>query len=374
MDGSFSLWGKNSRLRALLAASLAFHLLGAPPALYLVGRPSAPEPDHRFELSLEQSTEEEQRPREEQPPPLVESAAAASPRPSDMWPAADLAPPDAPELPSRPSLDWYPEVASVPLDAWRVPAAAQPIGPSAAGLSPPPPGPEETAEPAAPRFADSPPPSLMVGLGRGYLTAVAGETVFSQDAREELRRRVYARHRYPREAVEMELEGDVIVRFRLDAEGTPTDISVPQPGEGLALLEEQALRMVREGGPYPVATTRRKVEFFVAMAYLNTDERSAARIAVVRPSGLEAVDRFAAQLGASDARADPETGWKVVEFRVSATLEKSGDMSEGAGVRVIDLDGDQRWRQFLEANSSRLPAPPEQTDYFTIPIRFRFSD
>ena len=214
----------------------------------------------------------------------------------------------------------------------------------------------------------------MVGLGSGYLTAVAGETVFSQDAREELRRRVYAGHRYPREAVEMELEGDVTVRFRLDAEGAPMDISVPRAGEGLALLEEQALRMVRESGPYPVATTRRKVEFCVAVAYLNTDARSAARTAVVRPSGLEALDRFAAQLAAADAHADPETGWKVVEFRVSATLERSGDMPEEAGVRVTDLNGDQRWRQFLEVNSSRLPGPPEQTDYFTIPIRFRFSD
>ncbi len=366
---------KGSRkLRMLLIASLGCHLLATPPALYYLGRPNETEAVASIEASLELTPDEERTIPNEDSRPLMESFSDA-PRPlADRWAASDLVPPEAPALTPRPALDWYPRREAVPLDVWKVPSAKKLAGPDTPALTPPPPAPGKPAEPATPRISDSPPPALVSGLGNGYLTALPGDAILSDAARNELRERVYARHSYPREAVDLELEGDVTVRFRLDAEGAPIDVEAVEPQEGLTLLEEQAVRMVREGGPYPLPDIRRKVEFYVAVAILNTEEAGAVRSLVVRPSGLDAVDRFATRLAGSDVGASPEPGWKVVPFKVLATLQSPGSSGDAAVVRVIELDGDERWRGFLEANSSRLGAPRDSSDYFSIPIRFRFSD
>lgn len=366
--------GRGRNFRMLLIASLGCHLLAAPPALYLLGRPNAPEPGGRLEGTLELTPAEIQPRPEEEQTPVVDSAGHAPRQSAHRWADTDLVPPEEPEIPAHPALDWHPGRDWVPLDAWRVPVEEESPGPAAVTMTPPPPEAAEPAESAGPRYSDSPPPSLSSGLGRGYLTAIPGGTVLSDAAREKLRAQVYARHSYPREAVELELEGDVVLRFRLDAEGAPTDIEAVETPKELAVLEKQAVRMVREGGPYPRPTTRRKVEFLVAVAYLHDDMEGAVRSAVVRPSGWEAVDRFATRIARADAISDPEPGWKVVEFKVSATMERSGSESGAAGVRVTKLEGDERWREFLETNSSRFGAAPEKSDYFSIPIRFRFSD
>jgi protein TonB len=66
---------------------------------------------------------------------------------------------------------------------------------------------------------------------------------------------VAARRRYPAMALQLQLEGDVLVRVRLNANGTLASQPTLAESCGHTLLDEEALRMVSQAAPFPALPT-----------------------------------------------------------------------------------------------------------------------
>lgn len=227
--------------------------------------------------------------------------------------------------------------------------------------------------PLAPIFPAEPPHAFLDDLPSAAVRLGETRTVFGDRSEEELRRRVYEGTYYPEAAADLELEGVVIVGFRVDGEGQPSDLGIANPEECHPILQEEALSMVRGGGPYPVPETRRDIEVTVALAYLNTPEVRAERVRMLLSSGAAAVDQHARQMAAQDAARDDRTGWRLVLYRTRARVAVRPGR-QLVSPRLESFDGDSRLKRvFVESLPQLLPR--EQTSArLKIPIQFRILD
>ncbi len=233
----------------------------------------------------------------------------------------------------------------------------------------------ETADtsPLAPLFPADPPHEFLDGLPSAAVRLGEAHTVFGERAEAELRRRVYAHTYYPEAAADLNLEGVVIVGFRINADGEPRDLSVTNPEMCHPILQEEALAMVRSGAPYPVPESSREVEVSVALAYLNTPEGHAERIHMLLSSGADAVDQHARQMAAQDATLTPELGWHLALYQVRGKIIlKPGEKM--VTPRLDAFIGDPRLKRvFVESLPQLLPRNDDGTR-LKIPIQFRILD
>jgi TonB family protein len=228
--------------------------------------------------------------------------------------------------------------------------------------------PPESEQPASgSKWGDEPPEQTLAGLPPGGVVVRADEPVFRPGDREELLRRVYSQRSYPEEALSLEIEGVVVVRFRLDRDGQARDITVVQPDEGRALLEEEAVRMVDAGSPYPVPEMRQAVEITSAVAYLVSEVSDRPKVVVVRPTGNPEVDGLALRIGEKEAASDPAPGWHVIPLsaRGEALASLAGER------RIVGFDGDKRLRTLFHEHMESIAPLPSRTAFLRVPIKFR---
>jgi len=199
-----------------------------------------------------------------------------------------------------------------------------------------------------------------------------GEPPFDADRRAELVRRIYSQRNYPEEALDAGVEGEVMVRFRLDDKGLPLDIDVTQPSVGNDSLVREAVRMVAAGAPYPVPSMRRTIELFTAAAYRNTPGGRPDTVVVVLPSGNAPIDGHVTLLATEDAANDEREGWQLVSFAVRAVFDvPPGGPAEAS---LVSFEGDPRWRRFLLEHAGDLLPSGSSTGFLRLPIKFRIVD
>jgi TonB family protein len=227
--------------------------------------------------------------------------------------------------------------------------------------------------PLAPIFPAEPPGTFLDGLPSAAVRLGETRTIFGGQSEEELRRRVYAGTYYPEAAADLELEGVVIVGFRVDGDGQPTDLSVTNEEMCHPILQEEALSMVRSGAPYPVPGTRREIEVTVAVAYLNTPHGQGERVQMLLSSGVEAVDQHARQMAAQDALQNDQLGWHLALYRVGAKVTvKPGRHLHSP--RLDSFDGDSRLKRVFVESLPHLIPRGESSARLKIPIQFRILD
>lgn len=227
--------------------------------------------------------------------------------------------------------------------------------------------------PLAPIFPAEPPPQFLDGLPAAAVRLGTTRMLFGERAEAELRRRVYANTYYPEAAADLDVEGVVIVGFRIDAKGQPADLSVTNAESCHPILQEEALAMVRGGAPYPVPEHTRDVDVTVALAYLNTPDAHAERIRMLLSSGAAGVDQQARQMAAQDATLQPELGWHLALYRVSSRISvKPGE--KVVSPRLESFTGDARLKRvFVESLPQLLPLD-DGGAHLKIPIQFRILD
>jgi TonB family protein len=221
-----------------------------------------------------------------------------------------------------------------------------------------------------PSYPDAPPESLLREVPKGGLQMRGAEPLFDPGLKEELETQIYDQANYPPEARDVAAEGTVMVRFRLDREGRPDRVKAVGGEEVHPALREEAERMVREGGPYPIPTFRCTVDLFVAAAYLNTQAEKGERVVVVAPSGRDSVDSLAKKLAREEAANDPIEGWHVASYpvRVLFDLLPSGDLE------VVSFEGDDRWKEVVLSHVEELVTTKDVGAFLRIPIQFNFED
>jgi len=372
----------NRRLSVVLGISLVVHLTGLPPLLYLLDAGAPQAPLEKAALDIEMAPERENAPvdkwKEPEANPEQTISEPLAIEPADEETQAihmDEPPIDLDLMWERPSL----EPVSVRIPPRRPKAVHRPGKPGA--LSKPaeptpevePPDPDPVVEPMLPTYPDAPPASLLEGLPGGALSSGPGEPLFDQDEKNELMRLVYSQNRYPEEALDLNIEGLVVVRFRLDGSGNPHDVRIANEEEAHASLQDEAKRMVEEGGPYPVPTIRTTVELFVAVAYLNTEEQKGRKLVLVHPSGNRGVDEKAKELAALDAREDEKSGWRIAGYSVRAVFDYTPGPG-GVSARLVTFEGDSRWKRFLADHVTDLFPPSGRTGYLRIPIKFKITN
>ncbi len=238
-----------------------------------------------------------------------------------------------------------------------------------------PPSPEATPEtlPVAPLFPEDPPEALRANLPAHAVRLGKLSTLYGSESENELRRRVYAQTYYPEAAADLELEGVVIVGFRVDSDGHPRNLQVTNPDECPTLLQEEALSMVRSGAPYPVPESTQDLSVTIAVAYLNTPSQRGERVKLLLSSGVPALDQHARQMAAQDALQNTGEGWHLALYQVDASVT----VRPGAGVvspRLNSYQGDARLqRVVLESLHQLLPAQ-KSSAFLKIPIQFRILD
>jgi len=304
-------------------------------------------------------------------PPLTELSSPALPEPPDLM---------MPRINERPELAMsdirFPESAFGE-HLVRPDTPTRPHGParpsSGPGTAAAPPETTPDRAPLAPIFPATPPGELLDGLPSAAVRLGETQTVFGSRSEEELRRRVYEGTYYPEAAADLELEGVVIVGFRVDGEGQPSDLSITNPEMCHPILQEEALSMVRSGAPYPVPESRREVEVTVALAYLNTPDGYAERVQMLLSSGAESVDQHARQMAAQDAALNEKMGWHLALYRVRARVSvKPG--RQLISPRLDAFDGDPRLKRvFVESLPLFLPQNATSAR-LKIPIQFRILD
>ncbi len=360
------------------AVSLLLHAATVPAVLHFVdrlpdGNPSLPDP-------IEAQLTEEKPP----PPPKPEEPPRLIQEPQE---SAIVEPPTEPEFLEERPLDMPPPEApprlaalhvTIPEDALRMaprpPGVTHSPAPRPLPADPPAdPPPAPVADPVAPLVPEEPPESLLVGLPGQAVSLGRDRTFLGGEAESEVRRRIYAQTYYPEAAAELELEGVVVVGFRVDGQGNPLDIEVANRKESHPVLCDEAVAMVRRGAPYPVPTLRRKVALTMAVAYLTTPDSRAERIRLVLPSGNAALDERVRQLAAQDATDDVGDGWQLAIYRIDAEV----DVQPGPGMvspRLVTYAGDVRLKRALVEHLHELLPVPPRSGQLKIPIQFRILD
>jgi TonB family protein len=233
--------------------------------------------------------------------------------------------------------------------------------------------PAEIADPVAPAYPDLPPSSLLSGLPGSAFGAGKSSTVLSKEQQQELRRRLYNQTYYPDSAADLDLEGMVVVGFRLNDKGQPIDVSVTNRDETHTILQEEAIAMVMRGAPYPVPVVRRALNLFLAVAYLNTTDSPAERIQNVLPTGIPALDDRVNNLAAQDAVTNPKPGWHIVTYPVTAQFELHPGRTVTSS-RLIKFGGDKRLRRTILECLPNLMEVPGVSGVVKVPIQFRIID
>lgn len=359
------------RLRRILIVSVLFHAMAVPPALYVLGIVGEPDQLPQREVVLEvEKTRKKARVRPLVRPIVEPSRIEPPPFRARPIPILDEPLPDIPLMYERPSI----EPVTVSLTPFKSHSGTTAAGSGHAHLPLPPSEPagneqpEPALEPEAPRYPEAPPAEILNGLPRGGVEADSGEPIFQRDSRDELLKRVYAGSGYPDEALDLGLEGEVVVRFKLDAAGKPRNIAAVDSCEEMALLEEQAVQMVREGGPYPVPLIRKTVEIRGATAFLNTGSDTPDKVLLVRSTGNAKLDAALRKLALRDA-AGKGPGWHVRSYEARAIADFHPGGLKPPVLRSVE--GDKRLAPFLEKHLEHLVAAPNHTGYLRVPIHFR---
>ena len=376
--------GNPQRLPMILGMSLLIHLAGVPPLLVVMdlGPQVAPQLEPEFEIEL---VPERAKRKVQEPEPVPPETGPAILEPTFVEP--DKSPVSAINFDDPPpDLDLMFERPSVELVSVRIPAkhrsasSARPGHRGSQGSTAkevvPMPSPVENGSdrsvPVLPLYPDLPPTWMTDGLPKGAASTRTGEPLFAQEKKAELMRRVYSLSHYPDDALEQGIEGTVVVRFRLDSSGHPLGVKVADETDAHSSLREEAVRMVREAGPYPVPTLRYTFELFVAMAYLNTADARPERLATLVSSGDESIDKYARRLATEDAAVSTDEGWQLAAYSVRATFDFS--RRNDPSPVMVSFEGDERWRSLLSAQITRLMSLPDKTGYLRIPIRFKITD
>jgi len=309
--------------------SFILHLVGVPALLLVAGfvLPGGPSPRQSIEIVMDRSQKQESAETEpiREPPPPVETRT-----------------PPLREFPDEPPMELLRKFAPARME-WESPSIS-PIdvrfplsssgkgkrvesvrgGKSASALKTGHPGeggakatgpadpPMEAQIPTPPiLFPPEPPESMISVLPPGGMQLGPGKSQYTERQKEDLLRRVYSKKSYPPEALDLALEGTVVVRFRLDDAGIPSEIRTAESCQAHELLQEMAVEMIRRGAPYPVPALRRTMDLYVAVAVLNTDEEQNASRIVVRPSGNATIDAHAVEMAAQDA-GPKGSGWYIL--------------------------------------------------------------
>jgi len=368
---------RGGRLAAAVAFSVLVHAAGLPGALDYIDSGLSANAPHQENLEGEWIEEEEVEREEavvEEPLPEPEERELTEVR-------------DETALHDDPNLEIDadfepPEVAPVDFRAW--PRAAQTVPhpvarrrprgePKTEELSGEAPMEAEIPAPVAPVFPESPPDSLLAGLPGGGYSSGKARTVLGKEERSALRKKVYAQTHYPEEAAELEMEGVVVVGFRLDGAGRPHDIHITRGEEVHLSLREEAEQMVKRGAPYPVPALRQSLTVFVAVAYLNTSESPADRISVIVASGDSRIDERAREIAAQDAALSPAEGWQVAAWPLTAEFEFVPGSSIDS-VRLVSFGGDARFKSVILDRGPQMLAAPSRTGWLRIPIQFKILD
>jgi len=220
--------GARYALEYAIAASLALHVLAllsfpSLPSLSMQPLPPAPPLEARLMPAQPPETPKpapvpEVEPKAVEPKPAPPALRRPAPRPKPRPPARPVA--ERPQLVAEPVVEPAPAPAAAPAPVVAPPPRAQSPIPAAA---PP--------APAAPRSASRPDAASLVAR---YRSAIMLEA---------------ARYkRYPRFARDNGWEGRVEVRLAIGADGAIRSISAAR-GSGYAILDRQALEMVRNAKP-----------------------------------------------------------------------------------------------------------------------------
>ncbi len=235
--------------------------------------------------------------------------------------------------------------------------------------------PSPLPEPAArtPEFPEAPPDDLLSGLPQGSWTVHPAQVTIPRDTREQVISRINAAKTYPREAVEVGEEGRVVVRFRLDAQGRARNVIIRDNVSGSDLLAAEALRVVRESGPYPVPVVTRVIEGFVAVAVFRDVPSGLVRSWVLRSSGVKDIDERARELAELDGPLKEAGGWDVQRFPFQATYRFRRGSSGASTWSMESYSGATGLRRHLESH------PPDDaldavSEPLLLPIQFQIED
>lgn len=368
------------RLALALGVSLAAHAAGVPPLCILLLKAHGLYEGEQRRMVVELTVEDvEPTTPTRQEPFRIHEPIPAEPPPKE--PLSALPPPINDTVTwERPRLE--PPPIHIPAGRFRTPSPCDRVR-SWSSQNTPEPEPQtprtpvlDSPEPMPDFFQqqwpDEPPPSLWSGLPNGSFSSGAGEPLLNARDSKELIRRVYSQRSFPDDALDRGVEGQVIVRFRLDSAGKPLDVEIREPSSPDESLRSEAIRMILAGAPYPVPTIRHTIEFFVAVAYRNTPDAHPDKLVVVRPSSNKAIDQFALRLATADAARDEEEGWRLVSYAVRAVFDLPPSGPKHA--TLVSLEGDSRWAEFLTNHKDKLLSKNSGSGFLQLPIRFTITD
>ena len=293
---------------------------------------------------------------------------------SEPWLIAPLAPDD--------DLRIMPEAVPPGLfDFPEGPAAPGPVRRhghrTGVGTTEAPPRPEVTVHPDEPVPDSEPEPgalpeSLLAGLKRsGHLAVTAPQLHLRGTTRQQIVERITEHRVYPDQAVDLGLEGRVMMRFRLDAHGRVRDLAATNAEDVDPLLVEGARRSIEAGTPYPVPETVANGTFYLAVACWTDGEGAVKRLRMIESTGRDAVDSVARDR-ARAACAEKPLGWHVVEFD-HAFAVRVGAQGDRFEARLVEGTLPRNWAEAIRTELPDLVPPMAATAAIQIPITFKLT-
>jgi TonB family protein len=366
-----------ARLLRLLVVSALLHLTLLPILHFWLAEPDLPhQPLAPVGILLDESS----KPPENDAPRILEPSV-----PSKIVETDDD---DAPAEPDPP-VSWPPQVQvqpHVPSSALRFstgrpsrghrrPRSADPPlrPPDTEDVTVPDPSPVPERPPAEPEFPEAPPDDLHRGLPPGSWTVHPVQITIPRDTRERVISQINAAKAYPKEAVEAGEEGRVVVRFRLDAQGRARHVAIRDNVSGSDLLAAEALRVVRDSGPYPLPIVTRVLEGFVAVAVFRDSPSGVVRSWILRSCGITDIDEKARALAEFDGQFEDGSAWDVQRFPFKATYRFQPGSSGSSAWSLTHYSGARGLRPHFEAH------PPEDgfdavSEPMLLPIQFQIED
>jgi len=218
--------------------------------------------------------------------------------------------------------------------------------------------------------AQAPPAALVGSLKPGAMAVSGGGMAWATGQKERLHKRIAEARRYPTQAARLGVEGSVELRFRLDAAGQPQQVEVVNADSTPDFLATAAVETLTEGAPYESPGQTRRVEFTVGVAWRWSGEPIEFHSTVVASSGADSVDAKAIELAREDAGGVMDTEWHVTQFTVVAKIAFMATNGAFDKLEIIEFEGDERWKRFLEVSWKSFIQAPEVTDFIRIPIVF----
>lgn len=199
--------------------------------------------------------------------PAIAAAPTAAPA-AEVRARPEPVPSPAPARPEPPAAPPAVAATAPPakVDERPAPPAADTARPVAAAI-PPPPTPAAAPAPPAAEPAPEPAASQQVAVSAPAATAVVDDAAEQKRLYDsysgDLRKLVYSKLRYPRRAVDKNIEGLVVIRVETDRNGQLLAVNPAQSSH--RLLDNAAVDAVEQAAPFPQIAARLKGENFSFM-------------------------------------------------------------------------------------------------------------